>query len=284
VRLPEKSPKALEVERTGRDETSRDKQLERLKILSEKQKDELRARENAIRRMKAGTPRRADPLLLAKLDTEVVHMEQDILEQETILAVRKKRLLTHAFLPNDAEVERLIAADSRVTTLSNEKQRHERELATKKLTKEKTPAIVELQKTVDGLEKELDHLRAHVKREVLLFLKKQDEELLRKRVDETQDTLEIKRALLAELSKKQEQLQKATAEVAQLEEEERTLRQNLEPLRAGLAKVEAARIQLQIEREVPEFPSSNNATLEAIFKELQVVRRDVKELREQKKP
>ena len=277
-----------------REQTERavdDKQLlyRKLEALSDRLKGELQSKERAIQLMMDANAPPGQPTRtlqsLANLEAEIAARESDILEQEAILAVLKKRKEARAYLPDEAELERQVTFDSRVQTLLVEKQRQELLLAdAKKLTVEQTPTIVELHKKVDGFVKQLAELRDCARIELMNLAKNQGEESLRKRTAEAQDTLEIKKAVLAALSAKQKLLQKDVAGAARGDLSLLSLRADLEPLREALKQIERARMQLRIELDGVRLPAASDSKLDAVLKELQELRREVQQLRDQKKP
>ena len=105
------------------------------------------------------------------------------------------------------------------------------------------------------------------------------------RIPEAEESLEIKKAIRSVQLQLLAMLQKSVAKSLQYEQSVHSLTADLDPLREALKRVETARIQLKIERDGVNLPTVvADAKLDAVLKELQELRREVKELREQRKP
>ena len=143
-------------------------------------------------------------------------------------------------------------------------------------------SLARLDAEIERLEREI--LEGETK---LMILKKRLEAAMLKKIAEksvvlsiadSEETLEISKGIVATLSKKRDELEKMLSETTKFDFP--AMFKELEPQREALKAIELARVRLQIDRGMPIV---GDAKLDAIMKELQELRREVKELRDQKK-
>ena len=278
VSLPGDSPEDLRLildmlvkkyidDATNYDRRTRDDQMRKLELLSEKLRGEIGAKERAINLMieansssggeGAGAKQASMQQELAKLSADVYATQREIQELESRITVLKKKVDAKRYDLDPLELMQLVNTDPRVGVYLVKKANlefilnREKEIAGPiKEGDPVPPTIVDLQSKIEALEKQIAGAEKTVKPEILQMMGKVTEQQLKNRIADAQDLLAAAQNLYATRSDYRDKFQKGISQAIKGDFNADQLRDDLKPQRAALNSIENQRVQLQIEKDM----------------------------------
>lgn len=268
-----------------------DTQVKKLEKLADEFRQEIAARERAIRQLAASGTIDSDPAkharrqqTLAALESELFALEceiQTLNVQKTLLDAKIK---AGRFEAEASDLARLVDMDPRVAVLLAARTEKEAQLAREqKLVPNEAPALVELKEQLAKLNKEIEARRQEVRPEITGKLQaevrtRSERQLadLREKLDQGEQLLRVRKQLRDELEKS---IKDHTRQGINLD----LFLKELEPQREFLRKIETRLMELRVERalgvSLPGVGLGVEAKLDKLIREVEELRLEVRELR-----
>ena len=283
---PAPKPEDIEAERIAREVRFR-----RLVDYRDDLRAELEAKEKALALLEdanntTGVRNLVAPGKLQMIEQEMMRQEIEILRIRAELAPLKKLLAAGAVVVSDQEVQRAVELDYRVQTKVQQHTALVDVVARMRANMAPDAPTLRAKETELAIrEKELADTRAKVQTDVKEQLLLAAKQRLRARIDELELKLDVACTLVEELGSRSIAYRRDIESAGRPKVKAEELRQSLIPAREQLVEIERELLRLRLSREgvVLNVPGSTatEAKLDAVLKELQELRREVRDLRKQ---
>lgn len=295
VRPPEKAKLPAATPARNTPAAAREEQIVRLERLAAQFKDEIEARERDIRHraetgMLSGLEidksegARLDRML-AKLDEEISALEMDLLSTEVQLELLQRKLVAADRVEvNEADIAREIETDPRVAGLLSQRNslriKYEQVAA---MFGADSPTLVELKREIATVDKSLGDLRSQIRPEIAARIKVLALKPLKEKMADLEDKRAVTKKVLELREKHRNKLEQLRRTQAQTAAEIAPLLRELEPQRQQLRKIEEQLLELRVRQELtaPSRPEGTDAKLDHLIREVEELRREVRNLKKQ---
>jgi RNA polymerase sigma factor (sigma-70 family) len=272
-----------------------DAKIKKLEELAERMRAEIDVTEKQIdllTKANGAEASRIEEFLkrFAEVEAELRQVEREILKLEAELAVLKKRLDDkNPAAPDAAILDQLLQQDPTVATAAAASRRAKENLeaALKLSPNADTPLIQDLKTKYEAAEKAHADARKRAEADAVGKARELAKAALQQRVTELELTLTVKKAVRDKLKEERDAAKKLATAAAGGGANVETLRKALEPQRELLARVQREILITRAQRDGVTFSEATgtDAKLDAILRELAVLRKEVQDLKElAKKP
>jgi RNA polymerase sigma factor (sigma-70 family) len=270
-----------------------EERTKKLEVLAEKMRAEIETTEKNLRLLKAANgedaaARQAElRARLAEIETEVRQATRELDKLESEVAVLKKLLDDKNPPPLDpAVIQEAVARDPLVVEATTTLAKAQRELEVAlQISVGETPKIADLKKFVATAEKRLEVARKRAAEEAAATLRASEGAKLRERLAKLDIEIKIKKEILAKLQAERNTVKKLLGDAATARMDDDLVRASLDEQRALLRAINQELQRLRLQRQGITLPeaTTSDAKLDLILKELAALRKEVQELKAQKK-
>jgi RNA polymerase sigma factor (sigma-70 family) len=272
-----------------------DERLKKLEHVAESMRSEIETTEKQIdllARANGGRDIAARLAILqkryAEVDEEFNRATREITKLEAEVGVLKKMLNDNeALQPDSALVQEAVKRDPAVIRVAADLERARVELAhwLQLSQAADTPEIKDMRTKIATVEKEYKAARERVTVDAAETLRAGDKAVKRQRLIQLDIDIQIKKEIREKLREERDAIKKLLDAGAGGDINLEEMRKSLEPQREVLARVQREILLMRVQRDgiTLSDPMGTEAKLDAILRELATLRKEVKELKEQKK-
>jgi capsular exopolysaccharide synthesis family protein len=246
---------------TLQERSNRDAERTKLEKLAEQFKNEITARERAIRTLaennmttgseSEGAKQARRQEVLARLDSEIFALEAEIQSLASQAEILRGKLKDGRVDVNALDLGRFVDLDFRVASLIKQRTEMEFLLGKERRIGEKdAPTIKHLESRIAQLEKDIDERRAIVKPEIEANLKHDTKRRVENEAITLEETAVKRQVYLAGRKRMRDELDKRGASDARNAIDVTLLMKELDPQRDYLVKLEAQLIGLRVAKEM----------------------------------